>query len=119
MSEQQMVHKFTLGSGKIIYIAEMDQKKEEMAFQLAAPKANGNELLLSYHAVSELVKLLIVGIQEKADAEIWKPGATDQELLHKKFTYKEMKQVREAIGKVMGEDQMPVLQPEIVPFGTL
>jgi len=104
MEKQETVHKVTLGTGKIIYLREMDNRKEELAFQAGANKAAGNEMMVAYHAQNEILKLLVAGIQDKGAEEVFKPKAADIEMLDKYISYAEQKQLKKVVSKMMGED---------------
>ena len=114
----EMVHKVTLSSGKIVYLKDMDTGKEELAFQAASTKTD-KETMIAYYATSELVKILLAGYQLNADSEIKRPNATEIELIDSILTYAENKQVKEVIGKMMGEVSNTKPTVEIVNFGNL
>lgn len=98
-----LVHKVTLTTGKVIFLHQMDQGKEELALKAADMKGGSSEALISYHMVGELSKILIAGV-EKNGAQVPLSGS-ELELYYKEMTYPEVKQLRNAVTQIMGNDQ--------------
>ena len=96
----EMVHKVTLTTGKVVYLSEMTQGKEEAALKAADMKGGGSESIVSYHMTGELAKILIAGTDK--DGEQKKLTATEVELFYKDLSYGEVTQLRKAVNKVMG-----------------
>lgn len=112
MSEQTeerkvQVSKFTLGSGKIIYIREPEIGDTEHAMKIAGKEAGPeNEAYLSVLFQKEMVKLLLVQVDEK------KLGLADKQQLKKIFTFREYTQVNKAVQAVVGDEGNFDLTPE-------
>lgn len=111
MSDEKMsVFKFTLSSGKEVYLREPrigdDEHASRVAGNIAGPE---NTAHLGVLFQKEMIKLLLVQIgQSKLSLE-------EKQQLDKHFTYKEYKEVTKAIMMIVGDDQgNPELAPEIV-----
>jgi hypothetical protein len=107
------VIKFTLGSGKVIYLREPTIGDTEKAAQIAGKKAGiDNQLYCGVLVQKEMVKLLLVAIDEKSLSII------DKEQLETFLTYKEYNQTLQAIKMVLGDDDQNLqLTPEFATFG--
>lgn len=107
---KQMVNKIVLSSGKTVLFREIKIKDQELASMAAAPKAGDNTTLLGMLMAKELMKLLIVGIDDKPIK------ASQLENLDELFTYLEYSQLQQALNKLAG-GEMGKFQIEVVSFG--
>lgn len=98
-------------SGKVVLVREMTMQDEEIAATQAAKKAGDNALLMGYHLVRELMKILIVQINDKELTAVEK-----ESLVPKHLTRGEYGKIREVIEKLQGED-LGECQIEFVPTG--
>lgn len=108
------VAKFTLNSGKVIYLREPRIGDTEKAAQVAGKKASSqNEIHTGLVIQSEMLKILLVQIDEK------KLGLIDKEQLDKLFTFKEHRQALKAVQKMLEDDEEgnEQLIPEFSTFG--
>lgn len=108
---QELVHKATLSSGKTVLFKPMEMKYEELAAQAASQKAGDNQSMLAYFMQSELLKILVVAVDDKT------LGASDKELLDKYLSYQDLTQCRTVVAKLMGEATAQEPQIEIVSGG--
>lgn len=110
-----MVHKVTLSTGRVIFLNQMDQGKEEAALKAADMKGGTTEAMISYHMVGELAKILIAGTVK--DGEEKKLTATEVELFYKELSYPELKQLRKAVSSIMGNEENAEPTVEFVTGG--
>ena len=94
-----MVHKVTLGSGKVVMIQDMQIKHEELAAKAVAKAAGENPALMAMLMQNEIIKMLIVSIDGKQIT------ALDREQLSKMLTYGDFVQLRKVVAKLMGGDE--------------
>lgn len=106
------VTKFTLSTGKEIYLRDPSMGDTEKASQIAGKKAGSdNQVYLGVLLQKEMVKLLLVKVGEKVLT------MADKEQLDKLFTFKEYNQVLKATQKVMSDEGNEELIPEFVTIG--
>jgi hypothetical protein len=92
-------YKLTLKTGKIVVFREPKIKDETTATQLAASKAQGSSAMqLGPHLLIEMVKLLLVSINDKA------LGQKDKESLEDLFSYREWQEIKMFITDLIGGD---------------
>jgi len=106
------VHKVTLGSGKVVLLRDIKIKHYELAMKAAGQKAGKNDLLAGFTSNVELLKMLIVQIDEK---DI---GKSQIENLDELFTASEFRQLAKYLDKMQqseGEDEDP--KSEVVSYG--
>lgn len=96
-SEEVLVHKVTLGSGKIVLLREMKIKDQELGAKAAANKVGSdNKFAIAIAMQQEFLKMLIVQI----DGE--KPDKAKLENLDAVFSYSEYQQLVQALDKITG-----------------
>jgi hypothetical protein len=106
------VYKFTLGSGKEIYLREPKMSDSESAIQVAGLKAGENMALLGLITQKELFKKLLVQVDGK------ELKMSEKEDLNSLFSFKEWNQCLQALHKVTGDDDEGNLSdPEIMTTG--
>lgn len=103
--------KLTLFSGKTVVLRELKIKHQELAAMAAAPKANGNNSILTMLMQKELIKLLIVKVNDKSLKLI------ELEDLDNLFTFKEYTQLNHILNELVGEKEMGKYQIELVSSG--
>jgi hypothetical protein len=97
-NEKVQVAKFTLGTGKVIYLRDPEIGDTEHATKIAGKEAGPeNEAHLSVLFQKEMIKLLLVQVDKK------KLTLQEKQDLKKLFTFKEYGQVSKAI-KMMVDD---------------
>jgi hypothetical protein len=113
MSEM-LVHKVTLSSGKKVLLRPIKIRDQELAAQAAANSVGSdNQVALAVVMQKELVKLLLVQIDEKA------PSAAEREDLDSLLEFQEYTQVTQVVQKLMGVDQQQGnLKTELVSSGS-
>jgi hypothetical protein len=105
-------HKVTLGTGKVVLLRDPTINDQEMAMQIAAPRAKDNPMLLVSFAQKEMIKLLILEIDGV------KPSKSDLEQLSRFFSLFEFNQLQAYLGKMAAGDMgMGECQSELVAFG--
>jgi DNA transposition AAA+ family ATPase len=93
------VTKFTLSSGKVIYLREPRIEDTENAAQVAGKKASAeNQAHLMILIQKEMLKSLLVKVDEK------ELKLVDKEDLNKLFTYKEYGQALKALQMITGDE---------------
>jgi hypothetical protein len=104
--------KVTLSTSKVVLLRDMKIRDTELAAQAVAPRANGDANLLQVFMNAELVKLLLVRVDDKDIT------ASDRESLDDLFTMAEYSQVLSVV-KVLsgGEDAAKKPQLEVVSSG--
>jgi len=114
MEESMNVAKFTLSSGKVIYLREPRIGDTEHAAKIAGKLAGAeNQAYLGVLLQKEMVKLLLVQVGDK------KLSISEKQMLDKLFTYKEFYQVQKAV-RMMTDDEegnSQELTPEFVGIG--
>lgn len=114
MSNETLVHKVTLGSGKIVLLKEMLIKHQELAARASASKVSNpdNKMELALALQNELIKILVI----KIDGKEIKP--MDMENLDSVFKYTEYAQLLIVIEKITGgKAEMGNFQIELLPSG--
>lgn len=110
MSEAQAtpesVVKVTLSSKKVVLLREPTIRHTELAAQAAAPRAGGDPHVLGMMANKEMLKFLIVKIDDKM------PSRSELENLDKLFTLKEYGQLQKVVQKLGGSEgnEEPVIE---------
>lgn len=113
MSEKMMVTKVTLSTGKSVLLREPKIKDTDLAAQSAAPRSGGDVNVLQYLAQKEMLKALIVAINDKA------VSPKEVEDLDSIFSVKEYSQLLKVASKILGDDELgkePTI--EHVAFGS-
>jgi hypothetical protein len=109
------VYKVTLGTGKVVLLRELKIKHQEMAVMAASPRANGDQILLQLLAQKELLKQVVVKIDDRPVKPI------ELEDLDSLFTLGEYSQLNQVLGKISGGNTGPLGKPEfqieLVPSG--
>ncbi len=107
------VAKFTLKSGKTIYLREPQIGDTEEAAKVAGKKAGtDNQVYLGTILQKEMLKLLLVQVDNK------ELTITDKEKIDKLFTYKEYGQAMKAVKMVLEDDEGNDLStPEFTTIG--
>ena len=108
---EQFVHKVTLSSGKTVLLREMKIKHQNLAAKACGQKAGDNQLLLATLMQQELIKILLVSVNEE------KVDPKQLESLDEMFTYTEFMQLGKVVGKLMGGDELGESVTEIVSIG--
>lgn len=108
-----MVHKVTLSSGKVVLIRDLKIKDQDMAIQAAAQRAGSeNQMALAAAMQKEMLKMLIVKVDEKAVKPI------ELEDLDSLFSYQEYMQLSQVLNKLTGGDEkMGNFKTELVTSG--
>lgn len=106
------VAKFTLSSGKVIFLKEPSIGDTEKAAQVAGKKAGtDNQVYLGIILQKEMLKTLLVQVDDK------KLNLSDKEQLDKLFTFKEYNQVLKAVQMVMADEGNEPLTLEFATIG--
>lgn len=114
MGSEVLVHKVTLGSGKIVLIKDPKIKHQEMAARAAGNTAKDSQLMQALSMKKELLKMLIVKIDDT------EPTKVQLEDLDSLFTLREYGQLSAVLTKLMGgddEDALGNFQMEMVTTG--
>lgn len=101
------VAKATLGTGKVVYLRMMKIGDTELAAQAASPRSNGDSNVLQILMQKELVKLLLVKVDEK------ELSASDKEDLDALFTVVEYGQVMQVVSAMTGGDELGKFKPQL------
>lgn len=107
-----MVHKVTLGSGKVVLLRDIKIKHYELAMKAAGHKAGKNELLAGFSSSCELLKMLIVQIDGK---DVSKSGVEDLDALFSASEFRQLSKFLDKLQQAEGEDEDP--KSEVVSFG--
>ena len=105
MSEEQekkglSVYKFTLGTGKVVYLREPDIGDTEIATKIAGKEAGpDNNAYLGILFQRELVKLLLVQIDNKRLSII------EKNQIKTLLNLKEYNQILKAVKQILGDDE--------------
>lgn len=106
------VSKFTLGSGKCIYLKEPTIGDTETAAKVAGKKAGpDNQVYLGVILQKEMLKILLVAIDDK------QLSLTEKEQIDKLLTYKEYNQALKAVQMVLADEGNDTLIPEFTTIG--
>lgn len=92
--------KVTLSTSKVAYLRTMKIGDMEVAAQECAARANGDANVLQILMQKSLVKLLLLGVDDKV------LKASDKEDMDALFTIQEYGQVLTAVKKMTGGDEM-------------
>lgn len=93
------VYKFVLPTGKIIFLKEMKIADTQLAAKMAGKKVtSGNNLEMGIALQTELIKLLLVQVDDKTLTH------ADKNNLDDLFTMKEFRFVNKALEKMQGDD---------------
>jgi hypothetical protein len=111
-SNETPVYKFTLSSGKEIYLREPKMSDSESCIQIAGLKAKDNMALLGLLTQKELFKKLLVQV----DGKVLKMA--EKENLDSIFSFKEWNQCSQALAMVTGENEGNLASPEITTIGS-
>lgn len=104
--------KVVLSGGKEVLLREMKMKYQNLALQSVGNKAKDNQLLAGSLMIQELIKILIIQIDNK-DVK-----ASALESLDDIFSYKQLQQLQQVVGKLMGgDDDLGELTTEFVSIG--
>jgi len=113
MSNETMVHKVTLSSGKVVLLRPMKNKYRNLAIQAVGKKAGDNQLLAGALMQDELLKMLIVQL----DGKPVEPKTLED--LDSVFEYMDIQQLTAVITKLAGgEVNAGELVTEIVSIGS-
>jgi hypothetical protein len=106
------VTKFTLSSGKQIYLKEPTIGDTETAAKVAGKKAGSdNQVYLGVVLQKEMLKILLVAIDGK------QLNLTDKEQVDKLLTYKEYNQALKAVQMVLADEGNESMIPEFTTIG--
>lgn len=109
----EMVTKVTLSTGKVVLLRDLKIKHTELAAQAAAHRAGGDANVLMILMQKELMKLLIVKVDDKVSS------ASDLEDMDGLFSLMEYSQLSSVVKKLTGGDEMGKLPAtEVVAFGS-
>jgi len=103
-------YKFTLSTGKVVYLREPKIGDLETASQVAGKKAADNQAYLGVLVQKELLKTLLVQVGEK------KPSLTEKENMDAMFTFSEYQQAVKAVAMITATEGNE-LKPEFVTAG--
>lgn len=111
MSEQINCYKVTLGSKKVVLLRELKIKHQELAAQAASPKANGDTTLFALMSQKELLKQLILQVNDQPVKPIQLENLDDL------FTFAEYTQLNQVLNKMGGDEAAGKYQLEVVTSG--
>lgn len=98
--KQLQVYKFTLNTGKVIYLREPEIGDTEHATKIAGKEAGPeNAAHLAVLFQREMTKLLLVQIDDK------KLSLQEKQQINSLFTFREYKQVTAAVKKVADDEE--------------
>lgn len=101
-----------MSGGKEVLLREMKMKYQNLALQAVGNKAKDNQLLAGSLMIQELIKILIIKIDNK------EVKASALESLDDIFSYKQLQQLQQVVGKLMGgDDDLGELTTEFVSIG--
>jgi len=111
--ERTMVHRVTLGTGKVVLLRDLMIKHQDLAISAASRRVSSdNKAELAVAMQKELIKLLVVQIDSK------QPTAIEMENLDGVFTYGEYMQLVQVLEKLTGGfSEMGNFQIEMLPSG--
>jgi hypothetical protein len=110
-NKPELLQKVTLFSGKTVTLREIKVRHQEQAAMLAAPKSNGNNQILTMIMQKELLKLLIVAVDDQPVKSI---QLEDMDSL---FSFKEVAQLYHVLNQIAGSDDLGKFQIEHVSSG--
>lgn len=90
----EVVHKVTLGSGKVVLVRDPKIKHQELAAKAAGNMENENDVYKNLRVQNELVKILIAKVDDKSVSG----GDTLDDLL----TMSEYQQILKVVGQISG-----------------
>ena len=108
---KQIVSKVTLSTGKVVLLREMKISDTEIAAQAVASRSNGDQNLLQILMQKELVKNLIVAVDDK------KLSGSEKEDMDSLFSIAEYGQLMSVIKKITGDDMGKEPRLEVVSSG--
>ncbi len=110
--ERIMVSKVTLTSKKVVLVREPTVEDIELSTQVAGSQAKDNDAYLGMLLQKEMLKKLVVQIDEKVLTN------SDKEQISKFFTLAEYGQISNFISTLMGTQDQGNFQSELVSFGS-
>lgn len=106
------VTKFTLSSGKEIFLKEPTVGDTETAAKVAGKKAGpDNQVYLGVILQKEMLKILLVAVDGK------QLSLSDKEQIDKLLSYKEYNQALKAVQMVLADEGNESLTPEFTTIG--
>ena len=114
MSEEMMVHKVKLSSGKEVLLRELRIKDQELATQAASTKVKdgGHTAALAVLVQKELLKTIIVQIDGK------RPEKVALEAMDNLFSYREYMELLSVLSELTGgTEALGKPEMELVSFG--
>ena len=110
---EMMVHKFVLSTKKVIYLREGEIEDMELAAKIAGNTAGDNKAYLGIVLQKELLKRLLVKVDNKI------LSSSDKEMLKTFLNLKEYMQALKALQMVTGDDDKEGnLTAEFVTIGS-
>jgi hypothetical protein len=111
MSEE-LVHKVTLSTGKVVLLKPMKIKYQNLAIQAVGKKAGDNQNLAGALIQTELLKILITQVDGKP------LNPKEMEDLDSVFDYNEYQQLLKVLNKLAGGEHEGELVTETVSIGS-
>jgi len=99
-----MFHKVTLDSGKVVFLRPLQVRHYKLAAEAGAHKAEGNQTVAAMYIQDELLKLLLVQIDDKKLDPIQKEKFEDL------FEPPEYRQVNMVIEEMVGKVKKPKVE---------
>ncbi len=99
-----MVNKVTLDSGKIVVLANLEIRHYRQAAESAAHRANNNQLLFNLYVQDEILKVLLISIDEKI------LSAGEKEMIDKNFSTTDYNQLMSVIVNLIGKTNPPKVE---------
>lgn len=106
MAKQNVV-KVTLSTKKVVILREMRIADTELAAEMVATRAGSNATLLQILMQKELLKMLLLQIDDK------KPSEQEKENLDNLLKVGEYQQLMQVVSKVAGLDEAGKFQPQL------
>jgi hypothetical protein len=110
-TKKPMAVKVTLSTGKVVLLRELKISHTEQAAQQVASKANGDSTLLQLLMQKQLVKNLLISIDDKALTPQEREGIDDL------FSIGEYNQLLQAIREMTGDAMGNGFRLEVVSSG--
>lgn len=107
MSQVITVHKVTLSTGKSVLLREFKMKQQELAIKATGNRAGSNEMLQKYYMQLELIKQLIVQVNDK---DVDKNALEDLDNLFSPVEYNQIQQAVQQISGMGEENLTPKLE---------